>query len=39
MSFNIGAALMAVQLASSGVYICMNGQWESKKKIQQGLLL
>ncbi len=40
-SFNIGAALMAVQLAPAGVYICMNGQLfnagEVKKDKQQGL--
>jgi L-asparaginase len=40
-SFNIGAALMAVQLAPAGVYICMNGQLfnagEVKKDKPQGL--
>jgi L-asparaginase len=40
-SFNIGAALMAVQLASPGVYICMNGQLfnaaEVQKDRQQGI--
>ncbi len=40
-SFNIGAALMAAQLAPAGVYICMNGQLfnagEVKKDKQQGL--
>ena len=40
-SFNIGAALMAAQLAPAGVYICMNGQLFNAghviKDKQQGL--
>lgn len=40
-SFNIGAALMAAQLAPAGVYICMNGQLfnagEVKKDKLKGL--
>lgn len=40
-SFNIGAALLAAQLAPAGVYICMNGQLfnagEVKKDKQAGL--
>lgn len=40
-SFNIGAALMAVQLAPTGIYIAMNGQLfnasDVKKDRQQGV--
>ena len=34
-SFNVGAALMAVQLASPGVYICMNGQLFDAAHVQK----
>ena len=34
-SFNIGAAIMAVQLASPGVYICMNGQLFNAAQVQK----
>ncbi len=40
-SFNMGAALMAAQLAPAGVYICMNGQLFNPRQVvkdkQQGL--
>ncbi|MDA3808547.1 MAG: asparaginase domain-containing protein [Thiomicrorhabdus sp.] len=34
-SFNIGAALMAVQLTPAGVYICMNGQIFNAEQVQK----
>ncbi len=34
-SFNMGAALMAVQLAPAGVYICMNGQLFNATQVQK----
>ncbi len=34
-SFNLGAALMAVQLANSGVYIVMNGRLFSANQVQK----
>lgn len=34
-SFNLGSALMAVQLASSGIYITMNGQLFQANQVQK----
>lgn len=38
-SFNLGAALMASQLAPAGIYIAMNGQLFAAAKVQKNLEL